>query len=57
MPRRRHWRGDGIEVTSADDRRWMQSVGARITPSQHSNYVINYQVVEKIAHGGWRIQK
>jgi 16S rRNA U1498 N3-methylase RsmE len=27
----------------------MQSVGARITPSQQQNYVTNYQVVEKIA--------
>jgi hypothetical protein len=49
MPRKRDWLIDGQRVTRADVRRWMQSVGARVTESQWHDYVRNWSVPQKIA--------
>lgn len=49
MPRQRHWSVEGIEVTRADVRRWMASVGARCPDAYYWGYVRDYAVIRKIA--------
>ena len=49
MPRARRWVVDGVEVTRADVRRWMQSVGHRIPERSWTRYTEDYQVPAKIA--------
>jgi len=49
MPRQRHWLINGQEVTRADVRRWMASVGARCPDSYYWGYVRDYAVISKIA--------
>jgi len=49
MARKTQWEAHGVIVTTADIRRWMQSVAARIPKSNWPGYIKNYQVVSKIA--------
>jgi hypothetical protein len=49
MPRKRHWLIEGQEVTRADIRRWMASVGSRCPDGLYWSYVRDYAVVRKIA--------
>lgn len=49
MPRRRHFQVEGIEVSRADVRRWMDSVGARCPSAYYWHYIRDYAVVSKIA--------
>lgn len=49
MPRKRYWLLDGQEVTRADVRRWMASVGARCPDRLYWDYVRDYSVISKIA--------
>ena len=49
MPRPLQWLVSGQVVTRADIRQWVQSVGARVSPSKHWQYVREFGVIEKIA--------
>lgn len=49
MARKIVWQRDGQTVTSADVRRWMQSVAARVPKSSWPRYIKLYDVVGKIA--------
>lgn len=49
MARKIVWQRDGQTVTSADVRRWMQSVAARLPKSSWSRYIKLYDVIGKIA--------
>lgn len=49
MPRPSQWLIAGQVVTRADVRRWCQSIGARISPANHWQYVRDYRVIQKIA--------
>ena len=48
MPRKRDWIIDGVAVSRADVRRWMQSVGHRVPPSYYWDYVRDWDVPGKI---------
>jgi hypothetical protein len=49
MPRKRRWLFEGQEVTRADVRRWMASVGSRCPDLYYWGYVKDYEVIRKIA--------
>lgn len=49
MAKKIRWEVDGQVVTSADVRRWMQSVAARVPEHRWKSYIKGYDVVGKIA--------
>jgi hypothetical protein len=49
MARKIKWEVDGQTVTTADVRRWMQAVAARIPECKWARYIKDYDVVRKIA--------
>lgn len=54
MPRPTQWEMFGQVVTRADVRRWCQSVGSRVAPRNHWQYVRDWGVIEKIARAKQR---
>lgn len=49
MPRKRTWEVDGITVTRAHVRLWMQSVAHRVPERQWSKYIAAWAVPHKVA--------
>lgn len=49
MPRKTKWEVDGVVVTEAHIRYWMQTIGSAIPERAWKNYVKGYNVVGKIA--------
>lgn len=49
MPSKRVWVVDGITVTRADVRQWMQSVGHRVPTRMERDYIARFDVIGKIA--------
>ncbi len=49
MARKTRWEVNGQVITSADVRRWMQAVAARVPKERWPEYIKNYDVLSKIA--------